>query len=184
MDPETFYGRPRPLQPASVQLVANNVYAQVRQLLKFPKRGRRVCFIRENIRLRDAGYFKGSTLEDVIKLASVNVCPEWWVRYINEHGDANELSSKAAAVQIRRHRRETQWVKTTDWSASGEAGPWCLPTSKGESPAALIGGQRLPKKLASDRRAVSSAETVHVRMCIAYIYKLAQFAVLSFSLKI
>ena len=112
MDPVTFYGRPRPLQPASVQLVANNVYAQVRQLLKFPKKGRRVCWVRENIRLSDVGYFKDRTLEEVIRLASVRVCSEWWVRYTNEDGDANELQDKAASVQVRRHRRETQWVKT------------------------------------------------------------------------
>ena len=93
-------------------LFYNNVYAQVRQLLKFPKKGRRVCWVRENIRLLDMGYYKDRTLGEVIRLASVRVCPEWWVRYTNEDGDASELQDKAASVQDRRHRRETQWVKT------------------------------------------------------------------------
>ena len=71
-----------------------------------------MCYIRENIRLADVGYFKGRTLEQIVGLASVRVCPQWWVRYTNEHGDANELRDKAVVAQVRRHRRQTQRVKT------------------------------------------------------------------------
>lgn len=114
MDTVTFYGRqgpPRRRRPESVDLVANNIYAEVRQLLKFPKRGRRLCRIRENVRTADLPYFKGKTLRDVIDLATVPVTRQWWVRH-SEHGDANELVDPAAPVQIRRHRREPQWVQT------------------------------------------------------------------------
>ena len=102
--------------PTSVQLVANNVYAQVRQLLKYPKRGRRVCAVRADIRSVDADYFKDRTLSHIIELASTPVCSEWWIRYVNEHGDANELLDFHAAVKVRKHRRDTHWVKSSDGS--------------------------------------------------------------------
>lgn len=101
---------------ATVQLVANSVYAQVRHLLKYPKRGRRACTIRADICTSDADFFKGRTLSDVIHLASSTVCPEWWIRYVNEHGDANELLDFNASVKIRKHRRDTYWVKMADGS--------------------------------------------------------------------
>ena len=123
MDVATFYGRPRPLRPTSVPLVADTVYAQVRRLLKFPKRGRRLCVVRVDIRTADVGYFKEKTLSDVIGLCSVKVDGEWWRRVVNEHGDTNELADRHVRVQIRRHRRETFYVKrdgqlkAEQWSA-------------------------------------------------------------------
>ncbi|XP_037086818.1 uncharacterized protein K02A2.6-like [Pollicipes pollicipes] len=84
---------------------------QVRQLLKYAKRGQRACTIRQDIRTADAGYFKGRTLAD-IGLAATPVCDQWRIRVVNEHGDANELQSRDAAVQIgRRRRREPYWAQ-------------------------------------------------------------------------
>ena len=111
MDPITFYGRPNPLRPASVSLVANSLYKKVRDLLRFPKKGRRVSHIRIDIRTADVGYFKNRSLAEVIGLASEPICREWWIRYVNAEGDANELRDKNVPVKIRRHRREVYWVK-------------------------------------------------------------------------
>ena len=82
MDPITFYGRPNPFRPASVSLVANSLYKKVRDLLRFPKKGRRVSHIRIDIRTADVGYFKDRSLAEVIGLASEPICREWWIRYV------------------------------------------------------------------------------------------------------